>query len=435
MKFSLKYGSSVVELEIPEKNVQHYIEVQDENEPVDNGEVLRQALTQPLQAPPLQEALRGRHVVLLLEDATRDVDVETLAREVSPHLTEVASLTGIICTGTHDPETAGNRQILDVWRRYLLARGVPEFDLVIHDCRARSFDDYGETPTFKNRLLVNPLLKKAEAFLVFSDMKNHYFAGYSNAIKNFLPGVCAFETTERNHAMALRDEATFGYHPWHPDPGRRFNPVAVDMAEAYEMMVGNRPAYLVATIEKQHRILWAAYGELRAVTVAGIHEVDKRMSQTVTPADVLVVSSGGFPNDESLYIAQRALELSKNAVKPGGDILFLAECRHGIGPRASRKNFYDLLAQPLDTVLQLLEKKYVLYSHKAYKFARLIQRMHAIAMYTALERETVEKIHLQYTSDPQYFIDSLLHKNPDLTVNIVNDGNKIAIHGDHSRSL
>jgi nickel-dependent lactate racemase len=428
MEYHLKYGDSVIKLNIPRERVLNFIEVHDRETETDNREVLRQALRQPLNAPPLPEAVAGKHVVALVEDATRDIDVETLADVISAQLTTVASLTVIIATGTHDPETPGNHRIRDLWRRYLLSRGIPEFDVLIHDCRAEPFDDYGETPTYRNRLLVNPLIRKAEAFLVFSDMKNHYFAGYSNAIKDFLPGVCAFETTERNHALALKDASTFGHHPWHPDPARRHNPVAQDMVEAYHLIVGDRPAYLVATIEKNHRMLWAAYGDLKTVTIAGIQEVDRLMSRTVQPADLLIVSPGGYPNDESIYIAQRALELSKNALKPGGHILFLAECRNGIGPRSARKNFYDLLAQPIPQVLELLEKKYVLYSHKAYKFARLMQQTRTIAMVTALEREVIEKIHLQYVDDPQEFVNKLLAEKPDLTINIVNDGNKIALH-------
>ncbi len=428
MEYRLKYGDSVIQLNIPQQHVLNFIEVHDRETEVDNREVLRKALNQPLNAPSLPRAVANKHVVVLVEDATRDIDVETLADVVSAQLTTVASLTMIIATGTHDPETPGNHRIRDLWRRYLLSRGVPEFDVLIHDCRAEPFDDYGETTTYRNRLLVNPQIRKADAFLVFSDMKNHYFAGYSNAIKDFLPGVCAFETTERNHALALEDASTFGHHPWHPDPARRKNPVAQDMVEAYHRIVGNRPAYLIATIEKNHRMLWAAYGELKTVTIAGMQEVDRLMSRTVQASDLLIVSPGGYPNDESLYIAQRALELSKNALKPGGHILFLAECRNGIGPRSARKNFYDLLAQPIPRVLKLLEKKYVLYSHKAYKFARLMQQTSTIAMVTALEQKVVEKIHLQYTNRPQEFIDQLLTEKPDLTINIVNDGNKIALH-------
>ena len=82
-------------------------------------------------------------------------------------------------------------------------------------------------------------------------MKNHYFAGYSNPIKNFVPGICNYSTAECNHALALRDESTFGQHPLHPDPRRRDNPLAKDMWEAYKIICAGRPVYVLATISKK----------------------------------------------------------------------------------------------------------------------------------------------------------------------------------------
>lgn len=427
MEYSLKYGSGTVSFEIPEKNVRHFIEVNEAAVSGDNPSVLREAFDNPVEAPPLSEAVADRRVVLLVEDSTRAVEIEDVFDALTRHLGTAKFIQAIICTGTHDPNLPGNERIAAVLRRYLLARGIADFDIAVHDSRTGPFDDYGVTG-FGNRLLVNPLIRQAQVFVVLSDMKNHYFAGYSNAVKNFLPGICAYETTERNHAMALRDEATFGHHPWHPDPSRRENPLAQEMVEGYQRIAGNRPAYVLATIQKSRKILWAEYGDLPAVTRRGMARVDQLMSQTVEPADLLIVSPGGYPNDESLYTAQRALELSKNAVKPGGEILFLAECRNGIGPPSAQENFYDLLSRPLPEVFRILHEKYVLYSHKAYKFARLIDRCGFLGMATNLEKSVVENIHLKWVKDPVQWVNARLRENPQLTVNLVNDGNKIALH-------
>ena len=67
-----------------------------------------------------------------------------------------------------------------------------------------------------NRIYINDESKDIDVFVTHSDMKNHYFAGYSNALKNFMPGICKYETIERNHALALKDNSTFGHHPLHP---------------------------------------------------------------------------------------------------------------------------------------------------------------------------------------------------------------------------
>jgi nickel-dependent lactate racemase len=300
----------------------------------------------------------------------------------------------------------------------------------MNDCHADTFYLAGTTTGIKNQIYVHRDSKDVDVFVVFSDMKNHYFAGYSNAIKNFMPGICNYQSTEKNHALALDDHSTFGYHPLHPDPERRYNPLAIDMQEAYQMITDGRPAYVVATISKKENILWCDAGLLEEVIVKGIKEVDRMMSMKVKKADKLIVSCGGYPNDESLYTAQRALELSKNGVKDNGEILFFAGCADGLGPEKSVKNFFEPLQADIETILSKLHDKYIMYAHKTYKFARLINRMKRISLVSELPGEIVERIHLFPETQPQALIDKWLKENPSTSIGIITDGNKLALHGE-----
>ena len=89
-----------------------------------------------------------------------------------------------------------------------------------------------------------------DAFLAVSDVKHHYFAGYSNPVKSFLPGLCSFETARANHSLALDPGAAFGHHPWHPEAARQDNPLAEDLVEGMQLILGERPAYAVATVTR-----------------------------------------------------------------------------------------------------------------------------------------------------------------------------------------
>jgi nickel-dependent lactate racemase len=259
-------------------------------------------------------------------------------------------------------------------------------------------------------------------------MKNHYFAGYSNAIKNFVPGICAYQTVERNHALSLRPESTFGHHPLHPDVTRRANPLAQDMWEAYQLVVNNRPVFVFATISMQQSLLWAGAGLLESTTSEGIRQVDNLMSVHIPVADKLIVSCGGYPNDESLYSAQRALELSKNGIRPGGEILFLAGCRNGIGPEKSIRNFYNPLKLPIPVVLQQYDQKYVMYAHKTYKFAQLISQMQAIHVVSRLSDLEIKDIHLSPCRDAQDLVDLWIDQDPTTRISIITEGNKYAVY-------
>jgi len=59
--------------------------------------------------------------------------------------------------------------------------------------------------------------------------------------------------------------------------------------------------------------------------------VDAIYKHTVEPADIVVVSQGGWPKDIDLFQSHKALEHIKAAVKPGGAIILVAKCSEGLG--------------------------------------------------------------------------------------------------------
>ena len=114
-------------------------------------------------------------------------------------------------------------------------------------------------------------------------MKAHYFAGYSNVVKNFLPGVCGFPTIEANHSWALNPKSTFGIHPFHPDETRRDNPLADDMREAMEMIVKDSKIFLLALVTERRRLVWAGAGHHEPVTADGMMVVDVQTEEEFVP--------------------------------------------------------------------------------------------------------------------------------------------------------
>ena len=69
--------------------------------------------------------------------------------------------------------------------------------------------------------------------------------------------------------------------------------------------------------------------------------VDEVASFSVPPVDRLVVSAGGTPQDDTLYLSQRAVELTRAAVADGAEILLLARCGDGIADgKSAYENFY-----------------------------------------------------------------------------------------------
>jgi nickel-dependent lactate racemase len=426
MKIELAYDKDMIGIEIPEANVEQVIRPWQQEVQKANSVLLREAFS-GCEVEDFIRIAAGKRVCVLLDDGTRDEPFEEILPELFTRLTSTSEVIFLICTGTHNPDTQGNRKISDLIERNARHVGIESYAIHIHDCQHDAYRSVGTT-SYGTEIQYNRILDEAEVFLAVSDVKVHYFAGYSNPVKNLVPGVCTFLTTEQNHSLALEENSTFGKHPWHEKAERRNNPLAADEVEGMHLLLQGRPVYALATISSERKLQWAGFGLIEPVSRAAFALVDERNTHTVNRVDRLVVAPGGFPNDTDLYIAQRALELTKNAIRDGGEILFLAACANGIGEPHTLENFYYRLTAPLDEVLTTVEDNYKLYSHKPYKFAQLIRRMRRLWVHTEIPDEQVEAAHLYPASNPQEVVDQWLAENPNVKITVVDGANKIALY-------
>jgi len=430
MKVELHYGTKLLSLQIPRENIEQFIQPWQDQAADDNAVLLSRVMTDE-ETEDFQKEIAGRRLCILTEDCTRDAPLDDILEQLCGLLPACSQVLFIICTGTHETDTAQNNQIKEQIKKSVLKAGIENYHIHTHDCQQDEFIKAGST-TRGTEVLFNALADDAEVFLVLSDMKTHYFSGYSNPIKNFVPGICAYRTTEQNHSLALDEDSTFGLHPWHSDQRRTGNPVAADQLEGMKLIVRSRPVYALATISASRKIQWARLGPVEPVTKEAFDKIDSRNTHTVKPVPRLIVSPGGFPNDTSLYIAQRALELTKNAITKGGEVLFLAACQNGIGEERTMENFYNRLTDPIEQILKSILAEYKLYTHKPYKFAQMIQKLRRIWIHSQIPDELLEAAHLFPTDQPQSIVDNWLAEEPDTKIIIVDGANKIALYGSTS---
>ena len=424
----MTYGDGTVKLEIPDKNLAGVIEPKPTKTTDDVLAGIKQVVENP-HGLLLSDISRSKSVCVFVEDHTRDAPHLAMVSAVVPQLTEANRVQFIITTGSHEVQHPGNLEIVNMIKHVADHANLASYDVTIHDCQSSDMVDLGKTSR-GSPVIVNTAAVGHDVYVSLSDMKAHYFAGYSNVVKNFLPGVCGFKTIEANHALALNPRSTFGVHPFHPDESRRDNPLADDMREAMEIIARKAKIFLVAIVTSSRKLVWAGAGDPEPVTARAMELLDETSSFTVTPQTRIVVSPGGYPQDKSLYHAQRAIELTKNAVIDGGEILLLAECRDGVAPESAIENFYNKLTAPLDDVIKTISGKYHLYEHKAYKFAELLKKVSRIRLYTKLDQETVEAAHLELVQDPQAVIDEWIKDDPDVKILVLDKGNKIAVYAD-----
>ncbi len=428
MKVKLHYGQEFVGLEIPQDNIARIVRPKSFSTPSNQNKTNRQALADamsPEKTKAFVELAAGKKICVLLPDGTRDLPFEDTAAALSPILTEADFTRFIICTGTHNGQTADNQKIIDIIKKRFSCPNC-KFDICVHDCRDDEFVNAGRTKRGTD-ILYSRKADDFDIYLAVSDVKSHYFAGYSNPIKNLVPGICAYKTAEQNHRLALEENSTFGVHPWHSNRQRTNNPLAMDMAEGVEFILKSKPFFALVMISNDGDICRAKFGAAEQVAAEAFDEFDRMNSFDVAPSDKLIVSPGAYPNDVDLYIAQRALELSKAAVKDGGEILFIAQCRGGIGEPKHIENFYEPMTGNLEQLLQSKDKPYRMYAHKPYKFAQLIKRTNKIWMYSDIEPAKIKKAHLWPASNPQTVVDRWLSDEPNCQITIVDGANKVSI--------
>ncbi|MFW9806941.1 MAG: lactate racemase domain-containing protein, partial [Candidatus Thorarchaeota archaeon] len=253
MDVQITYGDGTVKLDIPEKNLAGVIEPKPSQTTSDVQGGIERVLDNP-HGPHLSEISKSKSVCVLVEDHTRDVPHWDMLSAVVPRLKDANHVQFIITTGSHVVNHPNNLEIVEMIKRAAEDSKISNYDVMIHDCQSPDMKDLGKT-TRGTPIIVDAAAVGHDVYVSLSDMKAHYFAGYSNVVKNFLPGVCAFKTIEANHSLALNPHSTFGLHPFHPDEDRHDNPLADDMREAMNIIAQGAKVFSVAIVTSNRKLV------------------------------------------------------------------------------------------------------------------------------------------------------------------------------------
>ena len=424
MEVHLKYGDRLITFSVPEENAGPVLRPRRPPVAPDAEAFLAREL-----GPKLEQArpdCAGRDVLVLMADGTRDQPHRAGYAALLPLLRDARAVRVLLATGTHRADTPDDRRIMKEIAQASEAHRVPLASIGAHDCRTSAMYDAGTTAA-GNAVRLNRLVQTADAILIVSDTVPHYFAGYSNAVKFLLPGVAAFECIERNHAFTLDPLATCCRHPLHPDPARRRNPLAEEQLEAARFVTVQKPVYALVMVSSGRGVSWATFGRLEPAVAEGIRFVDAHL---VTRLDrryrSAVISCGGYPNDETMYIAQRSLELTQEAVADGGEILWLAECRNGIASsRETADSFFTPLKGDISSYIQQIRRRYVMFGHKAVRFAQLMDRLSALHVTSSLPAGTFPAGRMTACADPGLVVAAWVRRGDRIL--FIDEANKQAV--------
>ncbi|CAA7602158.1 Domain of unknown function DUF2088 [Acididesulfobacillus acetoxydans] len=324
--YHFKYGDGFLDLPLQEGNVIQVLEAREIETIDDVPSEVNHVLDHPVDSKPFDELFeRGDKVTIVVSDITRQV----LLSEYLPTLVDRLNRLGIpdgdilvlIATGTHRAQTVAEKEKIlgpELFRRLAV---------VDHDCDRSEMVYAGTTPR-GTRVDVNRLAVERKVILTGA-IVHHLMAGFGGGRKSIVPGVSSRRTIAENHLHALDPEAERS-NPLIGVGALAGNPLHEDMVDCARLV---KPAFLINSIVHTNgKLARLVAGDWLSAWEEGCRWADEKYGVPIErKADLVVASCGGYPKDISLYQGTKTLFNASLAVKEGGTVLMLAECREGAG--------------------------------------------------------------------------------------------------------
>jgi nickel-dependent lactate racemase len=328
--FRFPYGRKEVTFSLPEERILGEIIPREIAGIAAVETAVREALTSPIQSPPLREICKpGEKVAIVVSDITRPFPGPL----VLPIMLDELNKTGIPDSDVSIVfALGGHRRQTEVEQRQVLGEEVTR--------RVRYFDSFCEerndfvtigTTSRVTQVDINKRVVEADRKILTGIISYHYYSGFTGGRKAVVPGISSFHTIQANHKLLLHPEPSAGHNPDACSGKLEGNPVHEDMVEACRML---GPDFLVNIVLSGHKnILRIFAGDPYSAHAEGCTFVESVFGNPIREkADLVIVSAGGFPKDINYYQAHKALDNAFYATKKGGVIILLAECEEGIGP-------------------------------------------------------------------------------------------------------
>lgn len=344
MRLRLAYGRAGLRIDLPDDAPVTVIEPHRVPGLQDERAAILAALRAPISAPSLTELLAPHDtIVVVFSDITRPMPND---RVLPPLLEELAragvpdgQVVLLNALGTHRSQTGDElEQMLgpDLVERYRIEQ---------HD----AWDDSNLVAVGTNHtgrhVRVNRTYMDASVRILTGFIEPHLFAGFSGGPKAVLPGIADVESILDNHgaAMIAHPRAT-----WAVTEG---NPLWEEMLS---VALSTAPHFLLNVTLNQERQITGVYaGGLVEAHRAGLEAARRATLRSVAaPFDIVIASNSGYPLDVNLYQSVKGMSVASQIVRPGGDIIVVAECWDGIPSHGE----YKRLLWEADSPRQLLDR-------------------------------------------------------------------------------
>ncbi len=400
MNYKISVDSQQIDLEIPHNPVEiikpKVVAI------FDQEKLIRESLHNPIDSPGLQTFLQDKmNILIIVNDGSRNTPTQIVISVIYDKIKN-KNFKFIVALGTHrQPTKIDFNRIFGKYYREFKDR------IICHDSQNDEMTYFGKT-SYGTPVRINSEVTKADGVIIISSVEPHYFAGFTGGRKSFLPGIAAFESIEKNHSLALRNDAKI--------LKLEGNPVHEDMREAAEMITTE--TYCILTVlDTNDQVFYSTSGNIHSTLKAASKKVIELFAPEVKEKADIVIAINQSPLNRNLYQSQKGLENCKSILRKNGIFILVSSCDEGIGNNA----FYELMASSElpEMVFQKVERNYKLGYHKTVKFVSFMQK-NKLWMVSEIENDVLEDIFIRNFSSLQEAVnEAIMLKGKDAKVIII----------------
>lgn len=402
MEIKLLYGNGKLKVNLPEDAEIQTINPKETEGLKDPKAALREAMRRPIGGAPLRDrAKAARRIGIIFNDITRatpnDIIIPAILKELE-HIPR-KDITLYNALGTHRSNT--KEELISILSPDL----VRDFRIVQNNAFEKDTQVYLGKTKRENKIYLNKDLMENDLIILTGFIEPHLFAGFSGGCKAVMPGMAGLRTVMHNHGADMVS------HPkaiWGQMAG---NPIQEEIREIVTTLANTFLVNVAMNGEQEITAVFA--GDLLSAHDRGCVFVKETAMAPIDEAfDIVISSNAGYPLDQNLYQAVKAMSAAAQIVKPGGAIIVAAECRDGI----PEHGLFGKMLYEAESSAELLEMVSRPGFHKLDQWGvqvlAMIQQKAKIYVYSDyLDRETVESRLLFYTESIEGTATELMQKN------------------------
>ncbi len=356
MKVQVPYGTTELEIDIPEENLQGVVQTHMPVPLPDLEEEILRILRSPVGCRPLIEEVRGKKkVCVVITDISRPhcyrVMMPVLLGELARGGIHSEDVTILVGTGLHRPNI-GDELVQMLGEE--IARGVK---VVNHRADHKEDVTYlGET-SYGCPVWVNNILLESDYIICTGVLEPHFWAGFSGGRKVIGIGCTGEDTIKFLHSPQLFEDPSIRMGNIE---GNKFHQMLTEIAEK-----AGAQFMLNFIMDEEKRVCALAGGELHKAFEFGVSFAQKVYQAEIDQQADIVIAGVAYPKSTNLYQGTRGASCSVFSpyptVRRGGMVITPLPAEEGAGKGVGEERFRKLLsgAESIeDFILHCLEYGY-----------------------------------------------------------------------------